>query len=339
MEAIQQADTQSQAQYFPIMTAQDRIARGISSPSPLVGDLLFGGTIAVLGAPEDSFKTNWAIQLAICLAVGIPCYSYSCRKSQVAYLVLEGGEDYILERMEEKIDAMGVNREEALRGIYTLNCSQLQLDNEDTIRKLGDSLRNLDPKPDVVIFDPITYALDEDVRYSPNKTRLIRNANRIIKELDGGVVLLVVHTRKGAKDNADMDDFLGSGQIARAAATRIKLYRGDDDRVSVYAKTRHAERPDKISLVWRHPLLELEPITLRPREDCKVAVTDALENAPYAHYGLKAMVLGDLVTQVSISMNHNPKTVRSAITNLVVEGKVEILRVEGSAAKVVRLLA
>jgi len=336
MEAPQQVSLQNQAQCFPIMTAQDKIAQGISSPSPLVGDLLFGGTIAVLGAPEDSFKTNWTIQLAISLAVGVPCYSYSCRESQVAYLVLEGGEDYILERIEEKIDAMGVNREEALRGIYTLNCSQLQLDDEDTIRELGDNLLNLNPKPDVVILDPITYALDEDVRYSPSKTRLIRNANRIVEELDGGVVLLVVHTRKGARDNADMDDFLGSGQIARAAATRIKLYRSDDDRVSVYAKTRHAERPDKISLVWRHPLLELEQTTLRPREECKVAVRHALENAPY---NLKAMVLGDLVMQVSRSTIHNPKTVRSAITNLVVEGKVEILRVEGSATKIVRLLA
>ena len=334
-QPVQQPDIQNQTEHFPIMTAQDRIARGISLPSPVVGDLLFGGTIAALGAPEDSFKTNWTVQLAICLAVGSSCYSYSCRKSQVAYLVLEGGEDYILERIEEKIDAMGVNREEALRGIYTLDCSQLQLDNEDTIEKLEDTLCDLNPKPSVVIFDPITYALDEDVRYSPSKTRLIRNANRIVEELDNGVVLLVIHTRKGARDNADMDDFLGSGQIARAAATRIKLYRGDGDRVSMYAKTRHAERPDKISLVWRHPLLVIEPITLRPREECKAAIIQALENAPH---NLKAMVLGVLVTQVSRSANRNPKTVRSTITDLVVEGKVEILRVPGSAAKIVRLV-
>ena len=205
----------------------------------------------------------------------------------------------------------------------------------NTIRKLGDTLCNLSPKPNVVIFDPITNALDEDVRYSPDKTRLIRNANRIVEDLDGGVVLLIVHTRKGARDNADMDDFLGRGQIARAAATRIKLYRGDSDRVSMYAKTRHAERPDKISLVWRHPLLVIEPITLRPREECRAAIIQALENAPY---NLRAMVLGNLATQVSESTNHNPKTARSTIADLVVEGKVEILRVPGSAAKVVRLV-
>ena len=85
---------------FPFMTAKDRIAKGISPQEPLVGDLLFRKTIAALGAAEDSFKTNFTLQLAICLALGIPCYSYSCKKSQVAYLILEGGEDYIMERLE-----------------------------------------------------------------------------------------------------------------------------------------------------------------------------------------------------------------------------------------------
>ena len=231
---------QSQAGCFPFMTAKDRIAQGTNLPSPLVGDILFRKTMAVLGAPEDSFKTNWAIQLAVCLALGIPCFSYSCKKAQVAYLVLEGGEEYILERIEQKIDAMGANRDEALQGIYTLDCPSIQLDDEETINKLENTLLNLSPKPEVVILDPITYAMDGDVRFSPDKTRLCRNAIRIAEKIDG-VVLLIMHTRKGAKDNPDMDDLLGSGQIARAAATRIKLYRTGDNGVNMYIKTRHAE--------------------------------------------------------------------------------------------------
>jgi len=316
------------------MTAKDRIAQGVGTQSPLVGNLLFRKTIAALGAPEDSFKTNWAIQLAVCLALGIPCYSYSCKKAQVAYLVLEGGEDYILERLEEKIDAMGVNREDALQGIYTLDCPSIQLDDEGATNKLEETLLQLNPMPEVVILDPITYALIEDVRYSPDKTRLCRNAIRIAEKING-VVLLIVHTRKGAKDNSDMDDYLGSGQIARAAATRIKLYRTGDNSVNMYAKTRHAERPDKLALICRYPLLEVEPATLRPREESKAGILNALENA---RFNLKADVLGDLVRRVAGNTRHNEKTVRSAISDLEVEGKVEMLRVEGSAAKVVRLV-
>ena len=324
---------QSQVPNFNFMTAKDRIAQGISPPRPLVGNLLFRKTIAGLTAPEDSHKTNCATQLAICLSLGIPCYSYSCKKSQVAYLVLEGGEDYILERLEEKIEAMGVNRDEALQGIYILDCPSMQLDDEATAQRLKQNLLDLNPRPEVVILDPITYALNEDVRYSPNKTKLVRNSLEIAKVLDG-VVLLIVHTRKGAKDNADMDDFLGSGQIARAAATRIKLYR-KDNRVNMYVKVRHSERPNPLSLVWKHPLLEVEQEILRPREEAKAAILQALENAPY---NIKATVLGELVRQVAQSTEHNEKTVRAAITNLEVEGKVEILRVQDSATKVVKLV-
>jgi len=322
-----------QVSNFSFMTAKDRIDQGISPLRPIVGDLLFRKTIGALGAGEDSFKTQWSLQLTICLSLGMPCYSYSCRKCQVAYLVLEGGEDYILERLEQKIEAMGVDRDEALQGIYTLDCPSIQLDDKATTQRLEQTLLGLNPRPEVVILDPITYALDEDVRYSPDKTKLVRNTLKIAKELDG-VVILVVHNRKGAKDDADMDDFLGSGQLARAAASRIKLYRRDD-RVNMYIKTRHSERPDKISLVWSHPLLQVEQATLRPREEAKVEIIHSLENAPY---NLKASILGELVQQVADRTSRNQKTVRTAITNLEVEGKVEILRVDGSAAKVVRLL-
>ena len=67
----------SQVPGFGFMTAKDKIAQGLDSPRPIVGDLLYRKTIAVLGAPEDSFKSNSIIQLAICLALGIPCFSYS----------------------------------------------------------------------------------------------------------------------------------------------------------------------------------------------------------------------------------------------------------------------
>ena len=63
-------------------------------------------------------------------------------------------------------------------------------------------------------------------------------------------------SRKDAQDNDNMDDFLGSGVVAHAAATRIKLYR-NENKLNMHVKVRHAERPDKTSLVWKYPLLEV----------------------------------------------------------------------------------
>lgn len=78
------------------MTVKDRLNQGgLSSPEPIVSGLLFNKSVAVLGAQDDSFKTHFTIQLAICLTLGIPCYSFSTKPSYVAYMVLEGGESYI----------------------------------------------------------------------------------------------------------------------------------------------------------------------------------------------------------------------------------------------------
>ena len=104
--------------------------------------------------------------------------------------------------------------------------------------------------------------------------------------------------------------------------------------MNVYFKTRHADRPANMSLIWKHPLLEVEETTLAPREQAKVEVIRYLENAPYK---LKAWGLGELVKDVSQEIRHNVKTVRTAIANLEIEGKVEIMRVENSATKIVRL--
>jgi hypothetical protein len=303
----------------------------IKPPEPIVSGLLFRKSLAVVGAPDDSYKTNWALQLAISLAAGIPCYTYSCKKGVVVYLILEGGEDYILERLEEKIAAMELNRDEVLGRIYTSDCSQLPLDDKDVAKDIEETLLAKDPKPDIVIFDPITYALNEDVRFSPKKAELCRNLIWIAEQING-VAMPIIHCRKGTQDNADMDDLLGTSIIADAAATRIKLYR-QDGQVNLYAKTRYAERPDKVSLIWRHPLLVVSETTLAPREEAKRAIVQLLLSDPMKEYAL-----GELTRIIAERTEHNEKTVRQALGNLELEGKLAIYRMPKSALKKVKLV-
>jgi hypothetical protein len=287
--------------------------------------------MAVVGAPEDSFKTNWAVQLAIALAIGIPCYSYSCKKAIVLYLVMEGGEDYLLERFEEKIAAMGVNREVVLDRIYIKDFSLKPMDDSAIAEDLKIALCAMEPTPDVVILDPITYALNEDVRFSPQKAELCRNLIEIAN-LINGVTIPIIHCRKSTKNNDSMDDFLGSSIIADAAATRIKLFR-EGNLLTVYAKTRYAERPDSVNLNWKHPLLHVAPTALNPREEAKKVVVDLLKGNPS-----QESRLGDLITKGTEITKHNPKTVRAAIDNLAFEGKVKVYNLPKSAIKMVKLI-
>jgi len=315
---------------FDLPTAGERLSeRDVAPPEPIVAGLLFRGTMAVLGAPLDSYKTNWALQLAVSLAVGMPCYSYSCEKCRVVYFVLEGGEDYILERLEEKIEAMGVDRDDVMSRIHVKDISQKQLDDQKVAKDIEESLMAMKPPPDVVFFDPITYAMNEDVRFSPKKAELCRNMIEIARKI-GGVTISAVHCRKGSKNNDDMDDLMGSSIVADAAATRIKLHR-QDDLLHMYAWTRHADRPLPTNMVWKAPLLEVIEAHLRPREECKQAVVTALEQKG------QQVVLGELVSEVANAVGHSQKTVRSAIDNLKLEGKVLVERVPKRATKLVRL--
>jgi hypothetical protein len=317
---------------YELIPVKERLERGeVKSPEPIISGLLFRRSLAVIGAPEDSFKTHFALQLALSLSTGIQCYTHSCVKSQVVYLVLEGGEVYMLERLEEKIAAMGVNRDEALNRIYVKDCSQLQLDDKDTIQKLQDALLKLNPKPDVIILDPITYALNEDVRFSPEKAKLCRNLQGLASTLNGAVIP-IVHCRKGSKDNDSMEDFLGTSIVSAAAATRIKLFR-NENHLNVYSKTRYAERPDKISLLWKAPLLEVSAEELKPRQEIKKAILEILESSANNEF-----LLSGLIEKVSRDTKHNSKTVRAVIENLTVERKVKVSQLPNSAVKKVRLL-
>ena len=315
-----------------LISVKDRLEQSsIMTPEPIMAGLLFRKSMAVLGAPDDSFKTNWALQLAISLAAGIPCFSYSCNKSRVVCLALEGGEDYILQRIEEKIDAMELNKTDIMERIFVQDCSEMRLDHREDAAEIEASISSMKPKPDLVIFDPITYAFNEDVRFSPAKAKMCRNLKGIASYING-VVLPIIHCRKGSLDNNDMDDFLGTSILSAAAATRIKLYR-DEDRVNMYAKTRYADRPEMTSLVWKYPLLEVVPAVLAPREECKKAVIVYLRKQES-----RQGTLGELQNNVAKDTGHNQKTVRGAIDNLEVEGKVRIERLPKRATKMVKLV-
>jgi AAA domain len=315
-----------------IISVKERLEKGdATQPEAIVSGLLFRKSMAVIGAPDDSFKTNFALQLIVSLAAGKPCYSYSLTKCNIVYLVLEGGEDYILERIEEKVSALGLNRDEVLGKISVFDASQKRLDDDNISQGIEASLSALTPRPDVIVFDPITYAMEEDVRFSPQKSKLCKNLLRIANNLNC-VVLPIIHCRKSTQDNDNMDDFLGTSIVTDMAATRIKLFRADENTVKVYVKTRYAERPDALTLTWKQPLLEVAPEVLQPRTECKRKLIEWLRNDG------EDMKMTDLVTKVAELTKHNPKTVRIALGNLSFERQVQIYPLPKSAIKMVHLI-
>jgi len=311
-------------------STKEMIEKG-TIPAKPVGFYMFRKSVTYVGAPEDSFKTQWAIQLAISLALGKPCYGCSCKKCIVLYVVLEGGKDYILERIEDKIEAMDVDRDEVLSNLFVVDLTSRSLKKEDDVSKLKEEMLRI--PADVIFLDPISTFLAEDERFSPLRTIFTNNLIEVAQTLDAAIVL-IAHCRKATHDNNNMDEIAGHSVLKNASATRIKLFRHKDntDLVSVYEKTRYAERPDKIILRWRPPLLEMSPEELKPRQEIEVAILKYLnENGEQP--------LTKFTTIIAKNTEHNAKTVRAVISNLEMDGKITLEPVPKSSKKIVKKIS
>lgn len=87
---------------------------------------------------------------------------------------------------------------------------------------------------------------------------------------------------------------------------------------------------DIINIIWAEKYMLSRNII-----ELMDAIVHFLENAPY---NLRAAPLGEMVRQVAENTNHHENIVLSAITDLEVEGKITISGVQGSTAKVVKLV-
>jgi hypothetical protein len=118
-----------------------------------------------------------------------------------------------------------------------------------------------------------------------------------------------------------MDEILGTIITVAASATRIKLFRKDEFNVNVYAKARYAERPDKISLVWKYPLLEVQPSILKPSEESKKAILEFLKNNgqvehPFARDRTFRVAYGNGRVQLERQLKHRLQLRRASMAPL-----------------------
>ncbi len=311
-----------------IPTMSERLKKGTTAPEQLVSNaLLTRESITLFGGAEDSFKSFLMCQLSVCLASGSSWLGHSCRQcNTVVYLVMEGGDDYILERIESIACELGQNLPDVFARIRVVPYLYEPLDMDEAPENLYAALKEVNP--DVVICDPVTYQMSQDVRYSPTMTRLGTNLLKIARDLNTAVVA-VLHTKKNSQNSNDMDDFIGSSILKDMAASRIKVFRQEDKQMELYAKTRYAERPDTIKLVFKYPVFDVVEEVAKPRAKAMMGVTDYLERCGQE-------VLGILVEMVKQAQTVNEKTVRAVISALEVEGLLKIEPMPGSARKLVK---
>ena len=228
---------------FKLMT--DTEVEHLAPPTWLIEELFHVGTQAVLFGISTIGKTFVALDWSLCIATGREWCGRRVCQGPVVYVVAEGVSGFRARLLGWK-QRTG---EGAVPAIHFLG-DAVSLVAEDDVETFVDVLRELTPRPILVVFDTLSRCM---VGGEENSSRdmglVVAAADRICKEL-GATVLLLHHPGKSGKSER------GHGLLRGAADTMMELRQGPGDtKILVCEKQKDAETFPAIAL-------SLEPVDL-----------------------------------------------------------------------------
>jgi hypothetical protein len=220
-------------------------------PSPLVGNLLFRNTLAMLYGPSGVGKTFVSLDIALSVAHGVPWFDHATGGGRVVYVVGEGAHG-MGKRVRAWRQVRGVTGERW--PIHWLSMG-LNLASDDAVDWFAGKLRRA--RPSLVVIDTLArcmVGLDEN-----SNSHMSRVADRLdrLRRAARSCVLLDHHTGKDPSAGAR-----GGSALKAAIDTEIELT-GDTDRL-VLANTKQRNAAESANLYLR-----LLPVTAA--DSCVVA--------------------------------------------------------------------
>jgi hypothetical protein len=188
-------------------------------PTPwLVEGLLPSRALAFVYALPATYKSFFCIDLALCVAAGLPWHGRGVEQGPVVYVAAEGNAPEIAARVKAWSEHYG----STVTAQFHCLTRSLDLSNATCI---DDFLASLPEPPRLVVIDTLarcTSGLDENK--STDMGRAVALIDRI-REHTGATVVLVHHTRKNDSE------MRGSGALEAAADTCISLARTKTGRI------------------------------------------------------------------------------------------------------------
>ncbi|MES2177827.1 MAG: AAA family ATPase [Gemmatimonadota bacterium] len=195
----------------------------------LVEELLVCESLAIMYAPPASYKSFLALDIALCVAAGIPWNGRAVRQGAAVYVAAEGNVGQMAKRVSAWCTHHGVDPSSLP---FTVVPSMVELGSEHAI---ADFIRELPSRSAIVVIDTLARCapgLDEN--RSADMGRVIQAADRI-REAAGGLVLLVHHARKNDSQ------IRGSSALEAAADTTIALRRSNNAAVVTVSCTKQKD--------------------------------------------------------------------------------------------------
>ena len=176
----------------------------------LIENVLRQGHKMLLAGPSKAGKSFALIELAICIAEGLPWLGFSCAQGRVMYVNLELDRASCLHRFRDVRQAMGAPSKHSV-DIWNLRGRSVPMD------KLAPKLIRRARKKNyiAIIIDPIYKVITGDENSADQMARFCNQFDKVCTEL-GCAVIYCHHHSKGSQGNKrSIDRASGSGVFAR----------------------------------------------------------------------------------------------------------------------------
>jgi hypothetical protein len=220
----------------------------------LVEGMLQQGDLAVLYGPSGDGKTFVALDMALCVASGLPWHRHAVRSGSVVYLAAEGAQG-----LRNRVRAWAGSRlDDPTDPLWrTFHCIAEAVQLRTDLDGLIAVLTALEPKPSLIVVDTMARCIVGLEENSAKEMGEALHACGRLQQATGANVQLVHHTGKG-----DAKDVERGSSALRAAADSMILVRRDDGGVIHVKVTKQKEAEG-----GEHVALKLDHVDLGPRAD------------------------------------------------------------------------
>ncbi|MDE7262930.1 MAG: AAA family ATPase [Oscillospiraceae bacterium] len=176
----------------------------------LIENVLRQGHKMLLAGPSKAGKSYALIELAVCIAEGLPWLGWQCAQGPVMYVNLELDRASCLHRFHDVRQAMGAPSRHSV-DIWNLRGHSIPMD------KLAPKLirRCLKKNYTAVIIDPIYKVITGDENSADQMAKFCNQFDKVCTELGCAVIYCHHHSKGSQGGKRSMDRASGSGVFAR----------------------------------------------------------------------------------------------------------------------------
>lgn len=211
------------------------LTKAPSTPAYLVKGLFLEGSVNLIFGPPASYKSFISLDIACCIAMGVPFGEREVAQGDVVYVVGEGLHGY-----GGRIRAWEVAHDKKIDNLYVTR-RPFGLSDEEQIQHIINFVQAKCHRAKLIVIDTLARNWgDGDENSSTDFNLIMNNLDRI--KLETGASILVIHH----SGHGDSNRSRGSSAIQGAMDNVYKIERKDDIATMTCTKSKDFEEPQPI---------------------------------------------------------------------------------------------